>query len=111
MWKGRFRGARWFHRLAIAGIFLPFLSNFAGWLLTEAGRQPWVVYGLLKTEDAVSPSVTTGMVGASLGAFVLLYGGLACVEFWLMRRYATGDLPEVASDSDTDGKPKMTAGY
>ena len=111
MWKDRFMEARWFHRLAIAGIFLPFLSNFAGWLLTEAGRQPWVVYGLLKTEDAVSPSVSTGMVGASLGAFVLLYGGLACVEFWLMRRYATGDLPEVESDSDLDGKPKMTAGY
>src|SRR5699024_4751494 len=39
-------------------IFLPFIANTSGWLLTEMGRQPWVVFGLMKTEDAVSPSVT-----------------------------------------------------
>ena len=109
VWKDRLLGARWFHRLAIVGLFLPFISNFAGWVLTEAGRQPWVVYGLLKTQDAVSPSVSTTMFGVSLGIFVALYAGLAIVEFWLMRRFARGDLAEI--EKDDDGKPMMTMGY
>ncbi len=61
----------WFQRAAIAAIALPFLANFAGWILTEAGRQPWVVYGLLKTEDAVSSTVSAWTVGLSLGVFVV----------------------------------------
>ena len=45
LWRGRIENARWFQRAAIAGIAFPFLSNFGGWILTEAGRQPWVVWG------------------------------------------------------------------
>ena len=50
--------------------------NFAGWILTEAGRQPWVVYGLLKTEDAVSGTVSAWTVGLSLAVFASLYAVL-----------------------------------
>ena len=67
--------ATWFQRAAIVAIAFPFLSNFAGWILTEAGRQPWVVYGLLKTEDAVSGTVSTWTVGLSLAVFVLALRG------------------------------------
>ena len=77
LWRKRLEGAKWFQRAAIAGIAFPFLSNFAGWILTEAGRQPWVVYGLLKTEDAVSHVVSTWTVGLSLGVFMSLYAVLA----------------------------------
>ena len=72
-------------------IAFPFLSNFAGWILTEAGRQPWVVYGLLETEDAVSGTVSAWTVGLSLGVFVSLYTVLGVVDFYLMRRYARVD--------------------
>ena len=70
-------GAKWFQRAALVGIALPFLSNYAGWILSEAGRQPWVAYGLLKTEDAVSSTVSAWTVGLSLGVFVSLYTVLA----------------------------------
>ena len=71
--RKRLADATWFQRAAIAGIAFPFFSNFAGWILAEAGRQPWVVYGLLKTEDAVSTVVSAWTVGLSLGVFATLY--------------------------------------
>ncbi len=73
--RKKLESATWFQRAALAGIAFPFLANFAGWILTEAGRQPWVVYGLLKTEDAVSSTVSAWTVGLSLGVFATLYAG------------------------------------
>jgi cytochrome d ubiquinol oxidase subunit I len=87
--------AKWFQRAAIVSIAFPFLCNFAGWILTEAGRQPWVVYGLLKTSDAVSPTSSTLMVGGSLAVFMTLYAALGVADFILMRRYARLDPPEI----------------
>ncbi|HYZ26772.1 MAG TPA: cytochrome ubiquinol oxidase subunit I, partial [Geminicoccaceae bacterium] len=49
-------------------------AMLAGWVTTEVGRQPWVVYGLLRTADAVTPAVTPGAVLTSLAAFVIVYG-------------------------------------
>ena len=89
-----------FQKAAVAGIALPFLSCLAGWLLTEAGRQPWVVYGLLKTQDAISPSVPASSVAISLTTFMLLYIVLGVTDFWLMRRYARIDPPEVHADRE-----------
>ena len=91
-------------------IALPFLANFAGWILTEAGRQPWVVYGLLKTEDAVSSTVSTWTVGLSLGVFVSLYAVLGAVDFYLMRRYARLDPPEVGRE-DEEEAPRPAPAY
>jgi cytochrome d ubiquinol oxidase subunit I len=110
LWRGRIENARWFQRAAIATIAFPFLANFAGWLLTEAGRQPWVVYGLLRTEDAVSSTVSAWTVGLSLGGFALMYTILGCVDFWLMRRYARVDPPEIAPEAD-EGAPVPAPGY
>jgi cytochrome d ubiquinol oxidase subunit I len=93
--KDRLASAKWFQRAAIASIAFPFLCNFAGWILTEAGRQPWVVYGLLKTADAVSPTSSTLMVGGSLAVFMSLYAALGVADFILMRRYARLDPPEI----------------
>ena len=76
LWRRKLEGARWFQRAALAAIAFPFLSNFAGWILTEAGRQPWVVYGLLKTEDAVSGTVSAWTVGLSLACSSSLYAVL-----------------------------------
>ena len=80
--------ARWFQWTAIVAIALPYLAATAGWVLTEMGRQPWIVQGLLKTEDANSPTVATWHIALSLGVFVTLYLALLVVDFVLMRRYA-----------------------
>lgn len=93
--RGRLASSTRFHRAALVGIAFPFLANFAGWILTETGRQPWVVYGLQKTASAVSPTSSALMVGFSLGVFITLYTTLAGFDFWLMRRYARLDPPEL----------------
>jgi cytochrome d ubiquinol oxidase subunit I len=69
-------------------LILPYLSNATGWIYTEMGRQPWVVYGLLKTQDAVSKSVTAGMVLTSLIGFTLVYGVLMVADIFLLKKYA-----------------------
>ncbi len=69
-------------------ITLPYLSNSTGWILTEMGRQPWVVYGLLKTENAFSPNLTAGMVLTSLIGFTLIYGLLLVADVYLLAKYA-----------------------
>ncbi len=73
---------KWFARLAVAGIFAPLLANTAGWTFTEMGRQPWIVQGLLKTADAVSP-LPAATILTSLIVFTLLYAVLAVVELKL----------------------------
>ena len=93
MRRQRLERTRWFLWLAVVSIAFPFLSALAGWVLSEVGRQPWIVYGLLKTADANSPSVGTSTIALSLGVFAVLYGLLAIVDFVLMRHYARVDPP------------------
>ena len=79
-----------------AAMALPYLANTAGWLLTEMGRQPWVVYGYMKTADAVSPTLTAGMVLTSLIGFTLVYAVLMAADVYLLAKYAkAGPAPEV----------------
>ncbi len=75
----------WLFPFAIA---LPYLANTFGWILTEMGRQPWVVYSILKTSEAVSPNLTVGMVLTSLIGFTLIYGLLMAADVFLLRKYA-----------------------
>jgi cytochrome d ubiquinol oxidase subunit I len=70
-------------KLMLWAIPLPYLANTMGWVLAEVGRQPWIVYGLLRTSEAASP-VAASQVAASLVAFVLVYGLLGAVGFFLM---------------------------
>jgi cytochrome d ubiquinol oxidase subunit I len=73
-------------------MFVPFIATTAGWVLTELGRQPWIVQGLLKTANANSPNVTTTWLVVSLSVFVSLYAILLAADIWLMRRYAGREL-------------------
>ena len=66
---------------------LPYIALQAGWLVTEVGRQPWIVYGLMRTKDAVSP-VAASQVGLTLTAFLVVYGLLGLAAFYLMAYYA-----------------------
>ena len=92
-WKRRLEKARWFHWTAIVAMALPYIAATAGWILTEMGRQPWIVQGLLLTCKANSPNVSTTWLGISLGFFITLYVVLGVVDFVLMRRYARPDRP------------------
>jgi cytochrome d ubiquinol oxidase subunit I len=88
VWRGKFERAPIFLRVLIPAIGLPYIANTAGWLLTEMGRQPWIVYGLQKTKDAISPTVTPGMLAFSLLLFTLVYGGLMIADIYLLMRFA-----------------------
>lgn len=84
-------------------ILLPYLANTAGWILTEVGRMPWVVFGLIRVEEAVSPVVTTGMLWTTLVGFTLLYGALMLADVYLLQKFAragAGDMPIVHPDTD-----------
>jgi cytochrome d ubiquinol oxidase subunit I len=98
---------RWLLWAGVLTIPLPYVSALAGWMLSEIGRQPWIVWGLLKTADANSPSVGTSMIWLSLAVLALLYGILAVVDFVLMRRYARLDPPEVGGDGDEFSLPAV----
>ena len=93
--KRRLETTRWFLWIGVVAIAFPYIAATAGWILTEMGRQPWIVQNLLKTSDAVSTGLSTGTVAASLTIFIALYTALGIVDFVLMRRYARLDPPEV----------------
>ena len=92
-WRRRLERLRWFLWVGVASTFLPFIACAFGWCLTELGRQPWIVQGLLQTSKANSPNVSATWLAISLSVFVALYVALLVVDFWLMRRYASVDPP------------------
>jgi cytochrome d ubiquinol oxidase subunit I len=85
--KGRTPAGRWFPKLAISVPIMVLLGNSMGWIFTEMGRQPWVVYGLMTTRNAVSPGVSATEVWISLIGFTLVYLVLAIVEVGLLVRF------------------------
>jgi cytochrome bd ubiquinol oxidase subunit I len=103
--KRKLESARWFLWVAVVAMAFPFIAATSGWVLTEVGRQPWIVQGLLKTSQAHSPNVSSATIGASLGVFVVLYVVLGIVDFVLMRRYARLDPP--ALREGTAGEPAL----
>jgi cytochrome d ubiquinol oxidase subunit I len=74
-------------KVMLYAIPLPYLALQAGWIVTEVGRQPWIVYGLMRTRDAVSP-IAASQVGVTLTAFILVYSLLGAVAFYLMAKFA-----------------------
>lgn len=102
-WRARLGEARGYHRLAVVLIFLPYVANTAGWIVTEMGRQPWVVYGLLLTADGVSPTVPGGAVGLTLIGFTAVYGLLAGVAIFLIHRFARPGVAPAGEPGGTGG--------
>jgi cytochrome d ubiquinol oxidase subunit I len=83
-----------FLKLMIISIPLPYIAIEAGWILAEVGRQPWIVYGLMKTADAVSP-IALSQVMVSFIAFILVYGVLGALGYYLIGRHVVKG-PETA---------------
>jgi len=98
---------RWLHRFALAMGPAGFVAVIAGWVTTEVGRQPWVIYGLLRTRDAVSP-VAAPAVGASLVAFVLVYFTVFAAGIWYILKLMAR--PPGGGGPDEPEAPIRTAG-
>ena len=104
--RGRLWESVWFLRLCLCVAPLGFIAVIAGWIVTEVGRQPWTVYGLMRTADSVSPSLTGTDVALSLAFYMLVYliifpTGIAFMA-GLVRR---GPLPHAVSDRIESGLP------
>jgi cytochrome bd-type quinol oxidase subunit 1 len=103
--------ASWRKTLAISRVFLwvatwaavlPFLMNTAGWFLTESGRQPWIVQGIMLTKNGISPTLSATWLWISLIGFIVLYGSLGTVDLILMLRYSREQLPPPRADTAAD---------
>ncbi len=92
--------SRIFLWVAIWSAVLPFAMNTAGWLLTESGRQPWIVQGIMLTKNGISPTVSVTWLWISLIAFILLYGTLGTVDLILMLRYSRRPLEPERTETD-----------
>jgi cytochrome bd ubiquinol oxidase subunit I len=90
----RIPGGRWFYRIGIWALALPYLANTMGWIFTEMGRQPWTVFGVLQTPQSVSAGVSAGTVITSMVVFTLLYAALAAVAGWLTVREVRAGPPQ-----------------
>jgi cytochrome d ubiquinol oxidase subunit I len=84
-------------------IALPYFANTGGWVVTEMGRQPWIVQGLLRTQDAMSPNLSSGMILITLIGFVAIYAALMVADVYLLTRFAKAG-PD-ATDRGIIGEP------
>jgi cytochrome d ubiquinol oxidase subunit I len=85
-------------KLLALALILPYLANSSGWLLTEVGRFPWVVFQQVKLEQGVSPNVTTGMLLVSLIGYILVYGALIVATVYLMVKYGKAGLEKFPAE-------------
>jgi cytochrome bd ubiquinol oxidase subunit I len=117
--RGRTPTSRWLLRAGLVLPLLPVAANSFGWIMREMGRQPWVVFGQMRTAEGVSPNVSLGEVATSFTVFTLIYGVLAVIEIKLLLRYAREGLPDVSpppeqqpeSEPDSDADRPLAFAY
>ncbi|MFJ7421852.1 cytochrome ubiquinol oxidase subunit I [Streptomyces uncialis] len=100
------RFTRWYWLLAAWTMAFPLIANSWGWIFTETGRQPWVVYGVLETRHGVSPGTSQGEVITSMIVFTTLYAILAVIEVKLLAKYIKGGPPEL-TEADLNPPTKI----
>ena len=106
-WRGKLFESRWYLRIASMMAPLPFIAVLAGWFVTEAGRQPWLVYGLLRVEDGITPSLTGWMVLLTLIGYILVYAAIfAAGLYYLSRIMRAGPHAYPIKADDGTGRPK-----
>jgi cytochrome d ubiquinol oxidase subunit I len=96
----------WFLKLLILSMVLPYIANTGGWLLTEVGRFPWIVYGIFKMENGFSQILTPGTLLISLIGFVLVYGLIILAMIYLMRKSAVAG-PVEENEAPVDFTPHL----
>ena len=97
-------------KLFLLAILFPYLANSAGWIMTEIGRVPWVVFGLMKIQDGISPTVPSSLVITSLVLFTLLYAALMVADVYLLMKFAKAG-PSPITDETTQLPPDVEANF
>ena len=111
VWKRKsFEKAKWSLRFMIISVSFPFIANQAGWFTSELGRQPWVVWNIMRTTEGVSPSVTKGMVIGSLIMFSVIYIFLFSLFIFLLNRKIKTGPEEEAIEEDVVYRNPYAAG-
>jgi len=108
-WRGKLYQMRWFLWILVFSVLLPQMANQLGWMSAEVGRQPWIVYGLLRTEDAVSAAVSSGQIWGSLILFGLIYLLLGVLFVYLLNEKIQHG-PEPMTAIKDDLPPAATEG-
>jgi cytochrome d ubiquinol oxidase subunit I len=96
----------WFLKALLWTIPIPYIANITGWYMAEAGRQPWIVYGLQKISEGISTAVSVGSILTTLIAFTLIYGILAVAEVYLLLKFIKRGPVEMDHDEPTDDVAK-----
>jgi cytochrome d ubiquinol oxidase subunit I len=103
--RDRFETSPRFLALLVPAIALPYIANSAGWIFTEIGRAPWIVFGVMTIEKGVSPGVTAGEVLFTLVAFTLLYAALMAADLYLLAKFAKAGIHAPAFDAADQPEP------
>lgn len=106
-WRGKLFSTPWLLRLFVLAVLLPQLANQSGWFAAEMGRQPWVVYGLLRTSDALSEAVVAGQVLFSLILFGLVYLLLFALFLYLLNKKIVGGPADAPLIDHRPGQERM----
>jgi cytochrome d ubiquinol oxidase subunit I len=86
--RASFERTPWLLALLVPAITLPYIANSAGWIFTEIGRAPWIVFGVMRIESGVSPGVSAAEVLFTLVGFTLLYAALMAADLYLLSKFA-----------------------
>jgi cytochrome d ubiquinol oxidase subunit I len=107
-WRGRLFDTRWFLHVVAQTWWVGFVAVIAGWVVTESGRQPWLVQGILRTADAISP-VPGSSIAATLALFVIVYGIVFTMGIYYINRLIAWGLPTGAHDPMPTRSPLAAA--
>jgi cytochrome d ubiquinol oxidase subunit I len=102
---------RWYLRLMVLAIVLPYVANTTGWLLTEVGRQPWIVQGLMTVDQGISPNVGVEALLISLIGFTLVYGALMIGDVYLLQKFGRDEENEQEETPAAQSTPAYTSAY
>ena len=108
-WRKKIDTKPWMLKALIAAIFVPYIANSFGWIMSEIGRQPWVVNGLMLTETAVSPNVSAGQILFSLIAFSVIYTILGVIMVLLFLKVIKRG-PEEPKEEDVSATDPFETG-
>jgi cytochrome d ubiquinol oxidase subunit I len=109
LWWGALFEARWYLRIAAHTWWIGFVAVWAGWVVTESGRQPWIVHGLKRTADAASP-ISAGTVATSLALFILVYGIVFAMGIYYINRLIAQGPQDRAIEPPEPGSPSRPLG-
>ncbi|GAB4453995.1 MAG: cytochrome ubiquinol oxidase subunit I [Armatimonadaceae bacterium] len=103
LWRGKLFEQRWLLWVFVFSVFPAYIANQVGWISAEVGRQPWIVYGLMRTDAAVSKAISAGMVLSSIIMFTVIYSALFAAYLFVLNtkiQHGPNDKPKIEEEED-----------